>query len=204
MGKQKKSIEIPAPAIEHVVLRMVGVTPYLANAFPDAVLSALEAKGQKKATSPKQIRSPEVQVENAIHRDRDGLPAIPAAAFHNAMVAAGQRFAAGIGTELRGFFSLRAEWLPIKGADPVAHRTMARTKGAGRAPMPRYRALFDPWMVECPFSYNADHLSLEQLVNLAVLAGEMVGVGDWRKELKGGTGAFGMFTVEASELGTGR
>ncbi len=197
-------IEIPAPMIEHVVLRLVGVTPYLANAFPDVVLRGLEAKGQKKATSPKTILPPEQQFENAIHRDRDGQAVIPAASFHNAMVSAGQRFAGAVGTELRGVFSLRAEWLPVKGPDPVMHRTMARAKGVGRTPMPRYRALFDPWMVECPFSYNADYLSLEQLVNLAVLAGEMVGVGDWRKELKGGTGAFGMFTVEASDLGTGR
>ena len=149
-------IEIPAPMIEHVVLRLVGVTPYLANAFPDVVLRGLEAKGQKKATSPKTILPPEEQVENAIHRDRDGQAVIPAAS------------------------------------------------GVGRPPLPRLRAWFDPWMVECPFSYNADYLSLEQLVNLAVLAGEMVGVGDWRKELKGGTGAFGMFTVAASDLGTDR
>ena len=207
MGNDSKRIEIPQPTIDQVILRLVGITPYLSNAFPDRVLLEMENDREKRAT-PKRLPTPDEHFEASIHRDGAGRPSIPAAAVHKSMVSAGQRFAGGnkklFGTELRGWFSVLAELLPIDGPEPKMHRTVARAKGAGRKPMPRYRAVFDPWAVDVPLSFNADLISLEQLINLAVLAGEGVGVGDWRKELSGGTGAFGVFTVEVSGPGTAR
>lgn len=56
----------------------------------------------------------------------------------------------------------------------------------------RYRPEFKHWRVKLPIKYNADKISLEQLVNLFNLAGFGVGVGEWRPEKDG---QYGMFHV---------
>jgi len=203
---RKQAIEIPVPDIQLVTLRLEGITPYLSNAFPQYAIDEMVNKGRRKPEAPKPLPTPEERVHAAIHWF-EGKPCVPAAAVHQAIVSAGQRFDKKFGTVLRGMISIRAEWLPIEGAEPKPHFAMARTKGRNATPKPTYRALFDPWSVEAPLSFNAGLISLDQLVNLAVLAGDAVGIGDWRKELSGGTGAFGMFTVsgvDASDSETGR
>lgn len=198
MAQDSKSIAIPQPVIHMVTLKLTGITPYLSNAFPESTLRKMEEEGHGAPKGKKFITPIDQQFEESIHRMSDGRPAIPASGVHMSMVSAGMRFTeGGKGTELRGMFSVLAEWLPIDDSEPKMHRAMARAKTAARQPMPRYRAVFDPWSVQVPFSYNAELITLDQLVNLAVIAGDSVGIGDWRKELKGGTGAFGMFSVSA-------
>jgi hypothetical protein len=65
--------------------------------------------------------------------------------------------------------------------------------GMGTADI-RYRPEFTEWSVKLPIKYNADAISLDQLVNLFTLAGFGVGVGEWRPERDG---QYGMFHVAA-------
>lgn len=44
----------------------------------------------------------------------------------------------------------------------------------------RYRAEFKPWKTELLITYNANVITVEQIVNLFRLGGFANGVGDWR------------------------
>ena len=63
--------------------------------------------------------------------------------------------------------------------------------GMGTADI-RYRPEFPKWRAEMTLRYNADAISLDQIVNIFNLAGFGVGVGEWRPERDG---QFGMFHV---------
>ena len=93
-------------------------------------------------------------------------------------------------TELRGSFHIEGELVEIKGK-PNMREDMVRI-GMGTADI-RYRPEFKEWSVTLPLRYNADKISLDQIVNMFNLAGFGVGVGEWRPE-KDGT--HGMFHVQ--------
>ena len=57
----------------------------------------------------------------------------------------------------------------------------------------RYRGEFKQWSTTLNIRYNANVMSMEQIVNLFNIGGFSCGVGEWRPE-KGGSN--GMFHVE--------
>ena len=144
----------------------------------------------KKAKTAKDAKDPQRDYEEAFYRLPDGKPGFPTIAFKQAAVSAGGRFSDGLKmTELRGAFFIDGELAEING-EPSMREDMVRV-GMGTADI-RYRPEFKAWKVTLPIKYNADKISLEQLVNLFNLAGFGVGVGEWRPEKDG---QYGMFHV---------
>ena len=73
--------------------------------------------------------------------------------------------------------------MPIMREDPVK-------VGMGTADL-RYRGEFQNWWVEFDLTYNVNGLySLEQIVNMINLGGFACGIGEWRTEKSGVSGAF--------------
>lgn len=188
--KQDSVVEIKRINIQRAVVALVGDSPLIVHAWSAKAKKEMLDKQMKKAKTAKSAKDPEQDYEEAFYRLPDKTPAFPVIAFKAAAVSAGGRFSDGLKmTELRGAFHIEGELVAIEGK-PTMREDMVRV-GMGTADI-RYRPEFRNWRVELPIRYNADAISLDQIVNIFNLAGFGVGVGEWRPERDG---QYGMFHV---------
>lgn len=191
-AKTEQVIELKKINIQRAEIELVGDTSLIVHAWSAKAKRDMLDKQMKKAKTAKAAKSPEQDYEEAFYRMDDGKPGFPTIAFKAAAVAAGGRFSDGLKmTELRGAFHIDGELTPIIGK-PTMREDMVRV-GMGTADI-RYRPEFKEWRVKLTVRYNADALSLEQIVNLFSLAGFGVGVGEWRPEKDGPHGMFHVAT----------
>jgi hypothetical protein len=185
-------VEIKKINIQRAIVELVGDSSLIVHAWSAKAKKEMLDKQMKKAKTAKQAKSPENDYEEAFYRLTDGKPGFPTIAFKAAAVSAGGRFSDGMKmTELRGAFHIEGELVAIDG-DPTMREDMVRV-GMGTADI-RYRPEFMAWRVKLPIRYNADAVSLEQIVNLFNLGGFGVGVGEWRPERDGLHGMFHVAT----------
>jgi hypothetical protein len=189
-GKTEELVEIKRINIQRIELELVGDSPLIVHAWSAKAKKEMLDKQMKRAKAAKEAKDPVRDYEESFYRLSNGKPAFPTIAFKQAAVSAGGRFSDGLKmTELRGAFFVEGELVEIDG-EPRMREDMVRV-GMGTADI-RYRPEFPEWRVKLPIKYNADKISLEQLVNIFNLAGFGVGVGEWRPERDG---QFGMFHV---------
>ena len=187
-------IELKKINIQRVTIELVGDSPLIVHAWSAKAKKEMLDKQMKKAKGPKIAKNPEKDYMDAFYRMEDGSPGFPSIAFKSAAVSAAGRFADGMKmTEVRGCFHIEGELVEVIG-EPNMREDMVRI-GMGMADI-RYRPEFKEWRVKLPIRYNADAISLEQIVNLFNMAGFGVGVGEWRPEKDG---LFGMFRVSTTE-----
>ena len=190
--KAEEVVELKSIRIERINLEIEGDSSLIVHAWSAKAKKEMLDKQMKKAKTAKDAKDPQRDYEEAFYRLPDGKPGFPTIAFKQAAVSAGGRFSDGLKmTELRGAFFIDGELAEING-EPSMREDMVRV-GMGTADI-RYRPEFKAWKVTLPIKYNADKISLEQLVNLFNLAGFGVGVGEWRPEKDGD---FGRYHVEA-------
>lgn len=188
--KKEEVVELKSIRIERINLEVEGDSALIVHAWSAKAKKEMLDKQMKKAKTAKDAKDPQRDYEEAFYRLPNGKPGFPTIAFKQAAVSAGGRFSDGLKmTELRGAFFIDGELAEIKG-EPKMREDMVRV-GMGTADI-RYRPEFKTWKVTLPIKYNADKISLEQLVNLFNLAGFGVGVGEWRPEKDG---QYGMFHV---------
>lgn len=188
--KNEEVVELKSIRIERINLEIDGDSALIVHAWSAKAKKEMLDKQMKKAKTAKDAKDPQRDYEEAFYRLPDGKPGFPTIAFKQAAVSAGGRFSDGLKmTELRGAFFIDGELAEIQG-EPNMREDMVRV-GMGTADI-RYRPEFKTWKVTLPIKYNADKISLEQLVNLFNLAGFGVGVGEWRPEKDG---QYGMFHV---------
>lgn len=191
--KAEQVVELKPINIERAVVELVGDSPLIVHAWSAKAKKEMLDKQMKKAKGPKQAKDPEADYEACFYRLPDNSPGFPTIAFKGAAVSAAGRFADGMKmTEVRGSFHIEGELVEVEG-EPSMREDMVRV-GMGTADI-RYRPEFKQWKVKLPIRYNADAISLEQIVNLFNMAGFGVGVGEWRPEKDG---LFGMFHVKTN------
>ena len=187
-------IELKRINLQRATVELTGDSPLIVHAWSAKAKKEMLDKQMKRAKGPKVAKDPERDYEDAFYRMDNGNPGFPTIAFKAAAVSAGGRFADGMKmTQLRGMFRIEGELVEIIGT-PTMREDMVRV-GMGTADI-RYRPEFKEWSVKLPVQYNADAISLEQLVNLLNMAGFGVGVGEWRPEKDG---QYGMFHVETTK-----
>lgn len=212
--KQTAEVTIPALNIQMVNIRIVGDTPLISHAWSEKAKLMMLQKQTKKATSGKEVRRPAVEFAESLYwltekpslsemSDEDAqktlaeyLPkskfGFPTTAFKAAAIdAAYQQGLIDKKTTVRGAIHVIGEYAEIEGV-PEVREDMVRI-GMGTADL-RYRAEFKIWSTILPIRYNANSVSLEQIVNFFNYGGFSNGVGDWRPA-KGGT--YGAFHVES-------
>ena len=193
-AKKEEVVALKSIRIERINLEIEGDSALIVHAWSAKAKKEMLDKQMKKAKTAKAAKDPERDYEEAFYRLPNGKPGFPTIAFKQAAVSAGGRFSDGLKmTELRGAFFIDGELAEIKG-EPSMREDMVRV-GMGTADI-RYRPEFKKWRVTLPIKYNADKISLEQLVNLFGLAGFGVGVGEWRPEKDGQYGMFHVVTTE--------
>jgi len=189
-AKKETVVEMKRINIQRVEVKLEGISPLIVHAWSAKAKKEMLDKQMKKAKNAKEAKDPQRDYEEAFYRLPNGKPGFPTIAFKQAAVSAGGRFSDGLKmTELRGAFFIEGELAEIIG-EPRIREDMVRV-GMGTADI-RYRPEFPQWGTTLKISYNADAISLDQLVNIFNLAGFGVGVGEWRPERDG---QFGMFRV---------
>ena len=192
ISKKTELVELKAINIQTVELTLQGTSPLIVHAWGEKAKRMMLDKQMKKATAAKAAKNPKDDYEACFYYTEDKKYAFPVIAFKSAAVSAGGRFSDGLKmTELRGSFHIQGEMVEIKSPGPIMREDMVRI-GMGTADI-RYRPQFTEWEVELTINYNADKISIDQIVNIFNLAGFGVGVGEWRPEKDG---QFGMFRVK--------
>lgn len=183
-------VEIKRLNERRAVVELVSDSPLIVHAWSAKAKKEMLDKQMKRARGPKIAKDPERDYEEAFYRLPDGCPGFPSVAFKTAAVCAAGRFVDGMRmTEVRGMFHVVGELVEIRG-EPQMREDMVRV-GKGTADI-RYRPEFKKWRCSLEIRYNADAISLEQIVNLLNMAGFGVGIGEWRPEKDG---VYGMFHV---------
>ena len=185
----KAYVELKKINIQRAIVELVGDSSLIVHAWSDKAKKEMLDKQMKKAKGAKTAKNPQDDYEKAFYHMSDGkTPGFPTIAFKAAAVSAAGRFCDGMKmTEMRGAFHIEGELVAIEGK-PMMREDMVRV-GMGTADL-RYRPEFKSWRVKLPIRYNADAISLEQIVNMFNQAGFGVGVGEWRPEKKGVHGMF--------------
>jgi hypothetical protein len=192
-------IEVKPINIKFTTINIVGDTPLIVHAWSEKVKKEMLDKQMKKAKTARGAKDPQEEYRSAFYYLPDGRYGFPAVGFKTAAVSAGGRFSEGLKmTELRGAFFVDGvdgtDLVAIEG-EPTMREDMVRV-GMGTADI-RYRPEFRTWAASLRVRFNADKISIEQLVNLMNLAGFGVGIGEWRPERDG---QFGCFHVELNAV----
>lgn len=197
------AVEIPAIAIEHFSLKLVGDSPLITHAWSEKAKKMILDKHMKKATTGKDAKDPYQDFCDSMYwlTDKPEKPTpedvakasfgFPVTAFKAAAVDAGyQQGVIDKKTTARGAFHIDGEFAVIEGT-PEPREDMVRI-GMGTADI-RYRAEFKQWSTVLNIRYNPRAMSKEQIINLFNIGGFANGVGEWRPSKDG---AYGTFHVE--------
>jgi len=185
--KQTDAIQLPELRIKQATIVLRGTTPLIVHRFSEKARKEMLDKQMGVAKQKKAFKNPEQDYLDSLYLLPDGTPGFPAVAFKAAAVSAAND--AGIQKVLarRAFHILGGELLPIRGEHRMREDMVRIAMGTADV---RHRAEFLEWEVEVPVAYNANIISLEQLVNLFNIAGFGVGVGEWRPERDGINGTW--------------
>jgi hypothetical protein len=181
-------------------LHIIGDTPLISHAWDEKAKLMMLQKQMKKATNGREARDPfsefvaslywlsekpEKPTMDDIQTGKFGFPTV---AFKAAAVDGG--FQSGVldkKTTARGAFHISGEMAEIEGI-PEMREDMVRI-GMGTADL-RYRGEFKNWKTVLHIRYNANAMSMEQIINLFNIGGFACGVGEWRPSKDGSNGMF--------------
>lgn len=197
-------ISLPPLNLQSMSVTIIGETPLITHAWSQKAKQELLGKHLKKAKQARDAKDPNQDYLDSLYHIEGGGYGFPSVALKDAMVtactsvsgitkvAARQAFRV-VGTQalVRGAWpglTMRQDLVRILGSEPEMREDMVRI-GMGTADI-RYRAQFWPWYMSFEVGLNANVLSPEQILNLLNVAGFGVGVGEWRSERNGQSGAF--------------
>lgn len=209
-----EAITLPQLNIQNATIRLVADSPLIVHAWSKKAMDEMLAKQTKQAQSAKAAKKPYQDFAQSMYwldetpmpQGRDITPqdvenarfGFPIIAFKSAAVDACSHIAGVTKVQARGAFHIDGELAEIKVDDPsdgpIMRQDMVRV-GMGTADI-RHRGEFRNWHVDLRIRFNANVLSIGQIVNLFNTAGFAIGVGEWRPAKDG---QHGMFHVAVSE-----
>ncbi len=200
------AVQITAPKIEILAVRIVGTAPYVQLRFSEKAMNAMAEKmmagSQATKKKAREARDFDEDFRQAQHLSEEGWNGIPAGAFRNAMVSA---------CRLVGFKMTLAKlslFVDHDGIDKIDAVPLIRIDGT---PEPlrmhvrnatgvcdlRVRAKFWPWSAELRIKYDAGQFSATDACNLINRVGAQVGIGEGRPDSKSSAGmGWGTFRIE--------
>lgn len=189
-----KEIVIPAMNLQHATIRITGDSDLIMNRFGEVIKDKLREKEGGHASAGRGFRRPDEECESALYKDELGNTVFPAIAFKCAAVKACTSLGKTISkVAARQSHHVDGTWTRIEGKRVDRCDTV---RLQGKSATLRYRPSFVSWSISLPITFNANVISLEQLVNLYNTAGFAVGVGEWRPEKNG---QFGRFHVSSAK-----
>jgi hypothetical protein len=197
----KKTISIPAPNVSKIAVHIRGLSPLMQNRWRQSAIDAMRAKQEKQAKVKKEARDPEAEVAEilaaaTISENGKVKYGHPSEAIVEAVASAGHRLGdwTNKGPTIKGAIRVDGELIPISGSDPVVDTRPGRIKGTWTvAHRPKYRE----WEMTFDCEIDVGVISVEEFLNLLMLAGRGVGIGSYRVE-RGGP--YGRFEVVSAEI----
>lgn len=102
-------------------------------------------------------------------------------------------------TEIKQLVSVPDEYVPLWGI-PRLDMSVVRMAGISRTPDIRTRARIDRWAMRVPLLWTEPMLNEKKVATLAISAGFICGLGDWRIEKGGPNGGFRLVEPDDAEL----
>lgn len=215
MAKSKETtmtVQITAPDIQMLSLRVDGTAPYMQCAFSEKAQNAIRAQQEAGSTARskknREAKDFDQCARDATHISLDGWAGIPAASFRAAMISA---------CKLVGYKMTLAKlsfWVIPDGFDRVTRDPLVRIYGEpvtdirpvrlpNGNPDMRARPLWPEWHATVSISYDAGQFQPSDVVNLMMRVGEQVGIGEGRPDSRKSAGiGFGTFKVDTKGIGT--
>lgn len=209
-------VHVPEPDIRSVRLTLEGLTPLIQHRFSEKAKRQMREKQMGAARVRKEPKDPEQDFRDSLYvvpgREHledgaEGKYYHPLLAFKAAAIDACSFLPKDVTkVMMRGAFFIDApsdfptgsqEAGPILAFSTLSMREDIVRLGGTTTDL-RYRGQFDGWSVTLDIRYNANLLTLDQLVHLFNTAGFSVGVGEWRPSSQSG-GEYGRFVVTSGE-----
>jgi hypothetical protein len=192
--KRPELIEIPAITMGHLSIEIEGFTGLLCHNFDQKSRQEMADKQQGKARMKKQPKDPHQCFLGSLYPlpGKKKAYGFPASAFKKAMVSA-CRYVDGINmTYATGAFHVDADLIEIRSPAPRMREDIVRLSSGMKVTADlRYRGLFAPgWKMSIPVTFNQNAITAQSIANLLNIAGQNIGVGEWRPEKKGNFGRF--------------
>lgn len=209
--KKQEVMSIPAPNIKQVKVAISGLSPLIFHKWDEKAIRMMLDKQMKKAAKGREARDPDAEYENSYYYDEQDDVAFPARNLKQAIVGSARFLSDVKMTILRGtifvwgsadkaqhnennFIKVLHQGKPIsrqmvKDNMEMWKRQDMVTVGMGSADI-RFRGQIPEWTMEFFIEFDADMLSLEQVLNLLARAGFSQGIGEWRPEKNGDNGTF--------------
>lgn len=213
VAKKAAIVDLQSLKIEKMIIRIDGVTPLITHVFSQKAKQKILDKQQKKASPVKyDIKNPVEDFIESLYW-LEGKPTeyteeafeealmggarfgFPSRGLKASAVSAGYR--AGVCKDkvsTNGFFHIDDEFIEIHGVPHMREDAVPVGMGTDI----RFRGQFDEWHSYALIKYNAGAISPEQIINLFMLGGFAVGIGEWRPEK---SGSFGMYSVGEEKIG---
>lgn len=199
-----RGFEIPRPVMKQATLHLRGISPLIMHRWSEKARKQLEDAQTGRARAQKSARQPEEEAYAAAYivpgregwdNGKTGKFYFPAPAFKHA-------FLYGVSQldDIKRFPKTKATGWVFVDADPTITADSIRMRedtgriGQGTTTMV-YRLQFDGWSTDLDITYNANTITVEQIVALFDLGGSG-GVGEWRPTSpKNKSGDYGRFVV---------
>lgn len=206
---------LPGISVQYSSLRIVGDLPLICHAWNGKTKKLMVEEQQEKTIKGKEPRRPVIEFADCLYwvtekPNLDGLTdeeaqeklskvipqskfGFPATAFKSAAIDGG--VSQGIiekSDTVQQTFYVMGDLAEIEGTPPTIYESVTRGKN-GNAQI-TYRAKFETWATNLNIRYNANVISVRQIINLFNAGGFGNGVGDYRIGEKGGK--YGAFHVE--------
>lgn len=180
-------VVIPKINLQVAQITLVGDSSLICHNWDAKAVQEMLDKQTGKAKAAKEHKDPEKCFRASLYEHPEGGYGFPVVAFKSAAVDACSHVDGVTKVEARGAFHIQGEMAKIEG-EPTMRKDMVRI-GMGTADI-RFRGEFKQWQTTLTVRYNANVLSLEQIVNLFQTAGFAIGVGEWRPQKDGSHGMF--------------
>lgn len=184
LEKKEELIEIHPIRTRKFVISIEGTSPLLCHRRSPEIIRP----------NPGHEHNDQEDFNNSLYPMIEGKHTFPSVGLKKCAVAAAGTFLRSIKkNSAKGSFFIPVEYLYLDTADgPLLRQDVVIIQGKA---IVRTRAQFDSWKMDIPIEFSlVGNLTAEQLVNLFNVAGNCVGIGDWRPEK---AGIFGRFKVTA-------
>ena len=191
MAKTAQVVELIAPRmnIQFSDIILIGDSPLLVNQFSEKARKEMLDKQMGKNTTQREKKDPEAQYQGSLYRMEKGeeteygFPSIgiKASACRGAKEMSGMDM-----TKARSSFHIPGELVCIYGK-PEKDERMVRIQQTTDI---RFRGIFKEWAAKFVIRFNADVVTLDQIVSMFAYGGFGTGIGEWRPEKKGSLGMY--------------
>ena len=177
-------------------LRIQGTTPLIHHNWDEKSKEMMRQKHAGVKTKKRDVRDPDAEFRAATHKTAEGVYGFPSGGIKKCLLNAAHKDIGIEKTLLRKSLFIIADDDSVTGEplcfldteEPVMREDVVRV-GQGSTDL-RYRPEFKDWSITLKIQYDAEALTVDDVLNLFQRAGFGVGIGEWRPEKAGEYGRF--------------